>query len=183
MSTPDRAAAGTQRRAAGEGCERQGGLLDIDEAVRWAAALRSAGKRLVVTNGVFDLLHAGHTGYLAAARALGDALLVGLNSDGSTTRLKGNPRPLIAQEDRAAMLLALRAVDAVVIFEEPTAGALLGALQPQVYVKGGDYAIGDGGEGTPLPEEPVVRGYGGEVRLIPYLAGRSTSALIARIRE
>lgn len=183
MTGLDRAAAGIEPRGVGGGYVRQGTPLSIDEAARWAKALRSDGLRLVVTNGVFDLIHAGHIGYLAAARALGDALLVGLNSDASTRRLKGISRPLIAEEDRAAVLLALRAVDAVVIFEEPTASTLLVALRPPLYVKGGDYALEGGGEGTPLPEEPVVRGYGGEIRLIPYLPGRSTSALIARIRE
>jgi len=183
MTQSRRPVARSEQREVGAGCDRQGGLLALDEARRWADELRADGKRLVVTNGVFDLLHAGHTGYLAAARALGDALLVGLNSDASTRQLKGASRPLIGQEDRAAVLLALRSVDAVVIFEEPTAGILLGALHPPLYVKGGDYAIGAGEGGTPLPEEPVVRGYGGEIRLIPYLPGRSSSALIARIRR
>lgn len=182
MSGSDRACAGMAHPEIGPGCERQGRLLSLDEAILWADTLRMAGKQLVVTNGVFDLLHAGHTGYLAAARDLGDALLVGVNSDASTRRLKGGSRPLIGQQDRAAVLLALRAVDAVLIFDEPTAGPLLAALRPPIYVKGGDYTIG-GGMGMPLPEEPVVQAYGGEIRLIPYLPNRSTSALIARIRE
>lgn len=159
------------------------GLLDLEAAAAWAASLRAAGLRLVVTNGVFDLLHAGHVAYLAAARALGDALLVGLNSDACARALKGPERPLVPQEDRALVLLALRSVDAVVIFDERTAGPLLAALQPPLYVKGGDYALGGIEQGgTPLPEEPVVRGYGGEIRLIPYLPGRSTSRLVEKIR-
>ncbi|HWE60090.1 MAG TPA: adenylyltransferase/cytidyltransferase family protein [Chloroflexota bacterium] len=158
-----------------------GHLLQLPEAVRFATELHEAGKRLVVTNGCFDLIHAGHVRYLAAARALGDALLVGLNSDGSAHALKGPGRPIVPQDDRAAVLLALRAVDAVVIFDEPTAGPLLLALRPPLYAKGGDYALGTGRQGTRLPEEPVVRGYGGAIHLIPYLAGHSTSALIARI--
>src|SRR5579864_7309589 len=133
-----------------------GGLLDRAEAVRYAGALRAAGRRLVVTNGCFDLIHAGHVHFLSAARALGDALLVGLNSDAGTCRLKGPDRPLVGQEDRAAVLLALRAVDAVVIFDEPTAGSLLAALQPPIYAKGGDYGLAETSHGTPLPEEPVV---------------------------
>lgn len=157
-------------------------LLGRDAAIRYAGTLRAAGTRLVVTNGVFDLLHAGHVLYLAAARALGDALLVGLNSDASTRALKGPGRPLVAESERAAVLLALRAVDAVTIFEELTAGPLLEALRPAIYVKGGDYALAGADTGTPLPEEPVVRAYGGEIRLIPYLPGHSTSALVARIR-
>jgi D-glycero-beta-D-manno-heptose 1-phosphate adenylyltransferase len=159
------------------------GILDLAGALAWSASLRAAGLRLVVTNGVFDLLHAGHVQYLAEARALGDALLVGLNSDTCTRTLKGPERPLVPQEDRARVLLALRSVDAVVIFDEPTAGPLLAVLQPPLYVKGGDYALGASRQGgAPLPEEPVVRGYGGEIRLIPYLPGRSTSGLVAKIR-
>jgi rfaE bifunctional protein nucleotidyltransferase chain/domain len=159
-----------------------GALLDREEARRYSAALHEAGQTLVFTNGCFDLLHAGHVQYLAAARALGDALLVGLNSDSSTRLLKGPNRPLVQQADRAAMLLALRSVDAVVVFSEPTASALLELVRPTLYVKGGDYALDGDSGGVPLPEEPVVRAYGGEIRLLPYLEGRSTSALIARIK-
>jgi rfaE bifunctional protein nucleotidyltransferase chain/domain len=157
-------------------------LLDREEAQRYSAALREAGRVLVFTNGCFDLLHAGHVQYLAAARALGNALLVGLNSDSSARLLKGPNRPLVGQADRAAVLLALRAVDAVVIFDEPTASTLLDLVRPALYVKGGDYALAGVSGGVLLPEEPVVRGYGGEIRLLPYLEGRSTSALIARIK-
>jgi len=157
--------------------------LTLHEARQWATELRLAGKRLVVTNGCFDLLHVGHVRYLAAARALGDALLVGVNSDAGTRALKGPGRPVAPQEDRTKVLLALRAVDAVVIFDEPTAGALLEALRPPIYAKGGDYALAGAGQGTPLPEEPIVRAYGGEIHLIPYLEGRSTSALLTRIRD
>src|SRR5690242_10535556 len=146
-----------------------GRLLDRAEAVRYAAALRKSGLRLVITNGCFDLIHAGHVRYLAAARALGDVLLVGLNSDASTRALKGAGRPLVSEDNRAAVLLALRAVDAVVIFDEPTAGPLLEALRPPIYAKGGDYALAGTQGRVPLPEEPVVRAYGGEIRLIPYL--------------
>ncbi len=159
-----------------------GALLDRREAIRFAAQCRAEGRRLVVTNGCFDLLHAGHVAYLTAARALGDALLVGLNADAAVGHLKGPGRPFAAQADRAAVLLALRVVDAVVIFEEPTAGPLLAELQAPIYVKGGDYALA-GAAGTALPEEPVVRGYGGEIRLLPYHEGRSTSAIIERIRR
>jgi D-beta-D-heptose 7-phosphate kinase/D-beta-D-heptose 1-phosphate adenosyltransferase len=160
-----------------------GRLLDLPAAVRYATDLRETGRRLVVTNGVFDLLHAGHVEYLAAARALGDALLVGVNSDASTRALKGPGRPLVPARDRAAVLLALRAVDAVVIFGESTADRLIEALRPPVYVKGGDYVLADAPrDGASLPEEPIVRSYGGEIHLIPYLQAHSTSALIARIR-
>jgi rfaE bifunctional protein nucleotidyltransferase chain/domain len=157
-------------------------LLDREGSRHYALALREAGQTLVFTNGCFDLLHAGHVQYLAAARALGDALLVGLNSDASSRLLKGPSRPLMRQEDRAAVLLALRSVDAVVIFDEPTASSLLELVRPALYVKGGDYSLAGTPGGAPLPEEPVVRAYGGQIRLLPYLEGRSTSALIARIK-
>jgi len=160
-----------------------GGVLSRRQAITFAAQCRADGRCLVVTNGCFDLIHAGHVAYLAAARALGDALLVGLNADATVRTLKGPGRPLTGQADRAAVLLALRSVDAVVIFEEPTAGPLLEELRPPIYAKGGDYAAVIGGHGIPLPEEPVVRGYGGVIHLLPYLDGCSTSALIERIRR
>ena len=160
-----------------------GKLLDRAEAARFAAQYRAEGRTLVMTNGCFDLLHAGHVAYLAAARALGDALLVGLNADATVSELKGPGRPLAGHADRAAVLLALRSVDAVVIFDEPTAGPLLAELRPAIYVKGGDYALAGAGSGVVLPEEPAVRAYGGEIRLLPYLEGRSTSALIDAIRR
>lgn len=148
------------------------------------SALRAAGKRVVCTNGVFDLLHYGHLEYLRAARALGDVLIVGLNSDQSTRSYKGPRRPLVAEHERAMLLLALEPVDYVTIFDTPTAKELLEALQPEIYVKGGDYAAEPDATavGTKsLPETPVVRAYGGRIEIIPYLAGHSTSALIDRI--
>ncbi len=148
---------------------------------RW----RHQRRTVVFTNGVFDLLHIGHLRYLQAARALGDVLVVGLNSDRSTRQIKGPQRPLIAQDERAALLLGLRVVDYVTIFDEPTAEHLVAALQPDVYVKGGDYQLSDGAvpPGKPLPEAAIVQGYGGRVELIPYVAGRSTTELIQRIVE
>jgi rfaE bifunctional protein nucleotidyltransferase chain/domain len=163
--------------------QTSGILFSRSQAIDFAAKCRDEGLRLVVTNGCFDLIHAGHVAYLAAARALGDALLVGLNADATVRALKGPGRPLTGQLDRAAVLLALRAVDAVVIFSEPTAGPLLEELRPPIYAKGGDYAAVTGGAGIPLPEEPVVRGYGGAIHLLPYLDGCSTSALIDRIER
>ena len=154
-----------------------------------AATLREcqkAGAVIVLTNGCFDLLHLGHTRYLQAARALGDVLVVGVNSDASTRALKGPGRPLVAQEERAEVLAALACVDYVTIFEEATAVALVEALRPDVYVKGGDYAIAAENQGAAinyakLPEAAPVLAYGGQVRLIPYLPGHSTTALIERI--
>lgn len=144
---------------------------------------RAQGRRLVLTNGVFDLLHVGHVGYLQQARALGDLLAVALNSDASVRAIKGPLRPLNGQDERAALLAALRCVDYVTVFEEPTAEAVVAALRPDIYVKGGDYAQGEGGppDLDRLPEARVVLGYGGEVRLLPYAAGRSTSELIRLI--
>ena len=136
---------------------------------------RMAGQTVVCTNGVFDLLHYGHLRYLLAARALGDLLVVGLNSDASTRRYKGPARPLVPEHERAALLLALEPVDYVTIFDEPTAERLVDELRPEIYCKGGDY----GGAGAKaLPEAAVVERYGGRVELIHYLPGHSTSDLI-----
>jgi rfaE bifunctional protein nucleotidyltransferase chain/domain len=139
------------------------------------------GQTVVLTNGCFDLLHVGHAWYLQQARALGDLLIVGLNSDASTRRLKGPRRPLTPQDERAAVLAALACVDYVTIFEENTAEALVVRLRPAIYVKGGDYAATPAAAGKALPEAAVVQGYGGRVEVLPYLPGHSTSELIARI--
>lgn len=138
---------------------------------------REEGRRVVFTNGCFDLLHPGHVSYLRAARALGDALVVGLNSDASVERLKGPERPVVSQEDRAAVLVALESVDAVVVFEEDTPVRLLRELKPAVYVKGGDYRIED------LPEAEVAAQIGTEVKILPFEPGHSTTALIEKIRN
>ncbi len=154
-----------------------GDILTLPQAIRYRDTLRVMGGRLVFTNGHFDLLHVGHLDYLEKARALGDALIIGLNDDASTTRLKGPGRPLVAAADRARLLAALAPVSAVVVFEADTADALIDALRPDIYVKGGDY------RDKLLPERPVVEGYGGEVVLIDTLPGYSTSALIARVKN
>ncbi len=139
--------------------------------------MRESGARLVFTNGCFDLLHPGHVAYLEAARSLGDALVVGLNSDESVRGLgKGTDRPVVPEVDRAAVLRALRAVDAVVIFDEGTPVRLMRELRPAVYVKGGDYGVED------LPEAEVAGELGAEVEIIPFEPGYSTSALLERIR-
>mgnify|MGYP001187735486 CR=1 FL=1 len=156
-----------------------GQVFDETEAAAWAAALRAAGRVVVFTNGCFDLLHRGHVDYLQRARGLGDALVVGLNGDDSVRRLKGPGRPILPEAERAAVLVALRAVDAVVIFRETTAEALAAAIRPAIYVKGGDW----GGAARTPPEAAVVLGYGGRVQYIPYLPGRSTSEIVAQIRS
>lgn len=145
------------------------------------------GERGVFTNGCFDLLHLGHVRYLQEARELGDFLILGLNSDSGVRRLKGPGRPLVPEEERAEILAALACIDYVTIFDEPTAGPLVAYLQPDIYVKGGDYASKGGTASEPdtsrLPEAKVVKEYGGIVRLIPYLPGHSTTELIAAIQR
>lgn len=157
--------------------------LTLEALLALRAGWRARGLRLVLTNGVFDLLHAGHVGYLSRARALGDLLVVALNSDASTRALKGPLRPIVPEADRAALLAALRPVDYVTIFAEPTAEAVVAALRPELYVKGGDYGAGPGGapDLSRLPEARVVVANGGQVALLPYAEGRSTSELIERI--
>ncbi len=142
------------------------------------AAVRSRGGTVVATGGCFDLLHAGHVATLRAARRLGDCLVVCLNSDTSVRALKGPDRPVNTERDRAELLAALDCVDAVVVFDEPTPEAVLSRLRPDVWVKGGDYA--DGGPG--LPEADLVAGWGGQTVVVPYLAGRSTTSILAAAR-
>ncbi|UGT60970.1 D-glycero-beta-D-manno-heptose 1-phosphate adenylyltransferase [Nocardia asteroides] len=151
-------------------------VLGRAELARAVRAHRGAGRRIVFTNGCFDVLHAGHVSYLNEAKRLGDVLIVAVNSDDSVRALKGPERPVNTAADRAAVLAALSCVDHVVVFPEQTPAALLRDLRPDLYVKGGDYRP------EMLPETPVVRGYGGEVRVLGYLADRSTTALIERIR-
>ncbi|XFO65104.1 D-beta-D-heptose 1-phosphate adenylyltransferase [Sporomusa silvacetica DSM 10669] len=146
-----------------------------DQIITIAATLKVAGKVVVFTNGCFDLLHSGHVRYLAAARMLGDCLIVGLNSDKSIRRLKGMTRPINGQEDRAEVLSALAAVDYVVIFDDHTAAGLVAAIKPDIYVKGGDYRIEN------IPEAQAVSSYGGKTVLIPLVAGRSSSNIINKI--
>ena len=158
-------------------------VLTLDEALAWRMAAARQGQRIVLTNGCFDLLHIGHVRCLVAGRALGDCLLVGVNSDLSVTELKGTGRPLVAERERAALLVALRVVDAVTIFHEPTAVQLVEALRPDIYFKGADYA-GSGSDRVDegrLPEAAAVRRGGGVVHLVPTVPGVSTSALIARM--
>jgi len=140
-------------------------------------SLRAAGRRIVFTNGCFDLLHVGHLRYLEQARALGDVLVVGLNTDASVRRLKGPTRPLVPEIERAELLAGLRCVDYVTLFDEPLPNETLGALRPHYHVKGGDY------NAESLPETPLVRSLGGEVVIMPLVAGRSTTNVVQRILE
>jgi D-beta-D-heptose 7-phosphate kinase / D-beta-D-heptose 1-phosphate adenosyltransferase len=136
------------------------------------ARTRARAGTVVATGGCFDLLHAGHVRLLQQARSLGDCLIVCLNDDASVRRLKGNGRPLVPQEDRAAVLSALDCVDAVVVFDEDTPEAVLSRLRPDIFVKGGDYAVAE------LPEAELLKNWGGQAVLLPYLKGRSTSLLV-----
>ena len=141
-----------------------------------AGRLRSGGRTVVATGGCFDIVHAGHVATLQAARRLGDALVVLINSDASVRRLKGPSRPVVTAADRARVLEAFDCVDAVVVFDEDDPRAVLDRLRPDVWAKGGDYG------GTELPEAAVVRGHGGRVVLLPYLGGRSTTSILERSR-
>ncbi|MEE9465443.1 MAG: adenylyltransferase/cytidyltransferase family protein [Candidatus Neomarinimicrobiota bacterium] len=161
-----------------------GNIRDWEDCAQWVRTQQQAGRQVIFTNGCFDLLHAGHIYLLRAARKLGDCLVIGLNSDESITRLKGSGRPVTPVADRAAILGALEMVDTVVIFPresaEPegvdpelhdTPQALLQLLQPDVLVKGGDYA----------PDQVVGREFAGRVEMIPLLPGRSTTGLLTRL--
>jgi rfaE bifunctional protein nucleotidyltransferase chain/domain len=161
-----------------------GRCVSLSEAKVVRERLRKQAKTVVLTNGVFDLLHVGHVRCLQAARQLGDALFVGLNSDRSARGLKGSHRPYVPHNERAEILCALSCVDYVVVFAEPTAERLVRALQPDVYAKGGDYGAAltcDSEAGKALPEAPVVESYGGRVQILPYASGHSTTELIDRV--
>lgn len=152
-------------------------ILTRDEAVSWARDRRAAGQRVVFTNGVFDLLHPGHVRYLADARAQGDRLVVAVNSDRSVRAIKGPERPINPEQERAEVLAALAAVDAVVIFDEDDPHAIVSALQPDVLVKGADWAA------DRIIGRDVVEARGGKVVRIAFAPGYSTTALIERIRK
>lgn len=152
-------------------------VVDHDELATAVEAARQAGRRVVFTNGCFDVVHRGHTTYLRQARDLGDLLVVALNDDDSVRRLKGPERPINPAEDRAGVLAALACVDLVTVFATDTPIPLIERLRPEVYVKGGDYSP------EMLTETEVVRGYGGEVVMVDYVPEHSTSAVVRRIRE
>ncbi|MGZ3701213.1 MAG: D-glycero-beta-D-manno-heptose 1-phosphate adenylyltransferase [Bdellovibrionota bacterium] len=151
-------------------------ILAPAAAARWARNFQKNGRRVVFTNGVFDLLHSGHVKYLEEARRKGDALVVALNGDSSVRRLKGPNRPLVTLKDRARVIAALESVDAVTWFHDSTPVKLVGSLKPLVYVKGGDYDV------TKIPEYPVVKSYGGKALALSFVKGRSTSRLIRKAK-
>ncbi len=152
-------------------------IVELEELSDRCEELRSAGKRIVATNGCFDLLHVGHVRYLQAARALGDLLVVGLNGDRSVHELKGAGRPITTQTDRAEILAALECVDLVTVFPEIRATKFLAAVRPSVYVKGGDYTSGT----LDKEERTILKEIEAAIRLIPFEMGYSTSGLIEQI--
>jgi rfaE bifunctional protein nucleotidyltransferase chain/domain len=152
-------------------------LADREQVRAWREAQRAAGRRVVATNGCFDLLHVGHVTYLEAARNLGDALIVAVNSDASVRALKGPGRPLNPEGDRAAVLAALESVSAVHVFSEPDALAFLDLVRPEIYAKGGDYTL----ETINQAERRFVESYGGRVVVVAGVPGRSTTRLAQRL--
>jgi len=150
-------------------------IIDRENTAQFCEDLRRQGKKIVFTNGCFDIIHAGHVRYLTAAKNFGDVLIIGLNTDESVRRLKGASRPINNQADRAEVLLGLKAVDHVIYFGEQTAENLIAEVKPDIYVKGGDYTL------ETLPEAAIVQKYGGRVELVNLVAGRSTTNVINKI--
>ncbi len=154
-----------------------GKILSHEDLLRERTALRAEGKSLVFTNGVFDLLHVGHVRYLQQARALGDALVVAINSDRSVRELKGSSRPVIVEQERAEILAALRQVTYVTIFDDISPRALIAKLVPDVLAKGGDYGL------NKIDGREEVEAAGGRVVSLPFIEGASTTAVIERMRK
>jgi rfaE bifunctional protein nucleotidyltransferase chain/domain len=151
-------------------------LLSTEAFPKWREEIRAANKKLVVTNGCFDLLHVGHVTYLEQARSEGDALLIGVNGDDAVRQLKGPGRPLNCQEDRATVLAALESVDGVFIFPEVLARNFLQMAAPDIYVKGGDYTI----DRLDVNERRALEGIGAKIMILPIVPGKSTTAIIKK---
>ena len=152
-------------------------LISTDDIAAFCEVLRKGGKKVVFTNGCFDILHAGHVTYLEKARSFGDCLVLGLNTDASVCANKGPSRPINSELDRAKVVGALKAVDYVVLFGEQTAEKLIAKVKPDVYVKGGDYTL------DTLPEAKIVMSYGGKVEFVNMVEGRSTTNVIQKIKQ
>jgi rfaE bifunctional protein nucleotidyltransferase chain/domain len=152
-------------------------IIAWDKLPEWRVAMRASGRKLVVTNGCFDILHLGHVTYLETARNFGDSLLVGVNGDDATRQLKGSGRPVNVEADRAAVLAALASVDSVCVFVDKTAIKFLSAARPDIYVKGGDYTL----ETLNQDERRAVEQGGGKIVIIPFVPGKSTTALLEKI--
>jgi rfaE bifunctional protein nucleotidyltransferase chain/domain len=154
-------------------------IVPWDELPKWRVQMRKSGRRVVVTNGCFDLLHVGHVTYLEQARSLGDALLLGLNGDEAVRELKGADRPINNEQDRALVLAALESVTGVCVFTESTATRFLAHAEPDIYVKGGDYTL----ETLNQDERRAVEKCGGRIVIIPFVPGKSTTATLAKIAK
>ena len=152
-------------------------IIAWDKLSAWRKQFRATGKKLVVTNGCFDILHFGHVTYLESARNFGDALLVGVNGDEAVRELKGKGRPVNSETDRAAVLAALESVSAICIFPEKTMTKFLAVAQPDIYVKGGDYTL----DTLNQDERRAVEAAGGKIKIIPFVPGKSTTALLEKI--
>jgi rfaE bifunctional protein nucleotidyltransferase chain/domain len=152
-------------------------IIAWDKLPEWRKTFRASGKKLVVTNGCFDILHPGHVTYLESARNRGDALLVGVNSDDAARQLKGAGRPVNSEMDRASVLAALQSVDGVCIFTDTTATKFLTTAQPDIYVKGGDYTL----DTLNQDERRAVESAGGKIVIVPFVPGKSTTALLEKI--
>ena len=147
-------------------------IVSLPELVPMVAGLKQAGRRIVFTNGCFDILHVGHVRYLKSATALGGALIVGLNSDKSVKRIKGDKRPIVPERERAELLSSIRFVDYVVLFDEPDPYNTIAAVKPDILVKGGDWSLEN------IVGRDIVESYGGEVHTIPFIEGASSSRII-----
>ncbi len=154
-----------------------GKVLPLSELSDEITKLKTAGKKIVTTNGCFDLLHVGHVRILKQSRELGDVLVVGINSDASVSKLKGPERPIVSENDRAEVLSSLACVDYVTIFGEDTPVEFLRQIKPNIHVKGADYKPSD------LAETPVVESFGGEVRILSLVPAKSTTGLVERIKQ
>ena len=152
-------------------------LIDRKLIIETCKEIRQRGKKIVFTNGCFDIIHVGHVRYLTTAKSFGDVLIVGLNTDESVKKLKGEDRPINNEKDRAEVLLGFKAVDYVVLFGERTAENLISEIRPDIYVKGGDYTI------DTLPEAKIVQSYGGKIELVKFVDGHSTTNIIKQIAK
>jgi rfaE bifunctional protein nucleotidyltransferase chain/domain len=152
-------------------------IISWEKLAQWREAIRQSGRKLVVTNGCFDLLHLGHVSYLEAARNQGDLLLVGVNGDDGVRQLKGPSRPVNSETDRAAVLAALQSVDGVCIFADKTATRFLAVAKPDIYVKGGDYTL----ETLNQDERRTVEQAGGRIVIQPFVPGKSTTSILEKI--
>ena len=165
-------------RVGGSRCRLMGRVLSLKELANWRKDEMNAGRHVVATNGCFDLVHVGHVRFLQEARALGDSLVVGVNGDASVRELKGAGRPVNPEADRAEVVAALGCVDAVVVFPEKRATRFLEAAQPDTYVKGGDYRPED----LDADEQAAVKKAGGVVKVLNLTPGKSTSAVLAKVK-